>query len=54
MKKILLCVICFFAVSCGRRGTLEPYEKEDVPYPRQYPHSETQELTASEQKTNRT
>ncbi|MDR0581211.1 MAG: hypothetical protein LBG04_03825 [Holosporaceae bacterium] len=53
MKKIfLLCVICSFAISCGRRGALEPYEKEDIPYPRQYPHAEIQEHVAPKQKPN--
>ncbi|MDR0753452.1 MAG: hypothetical protein LBE95_02180 [Holosporaceae bacterium] len=52
MKKIfLLCVFCFLAVSCGKRGTLEPFEKEDIPYPRQYPCPETGEHIAPEQKT---
>ncbi|MDR2068166.1 MAG: lipoprotein [Holosporaceae bacterium] len=41
MKYIpLLLLVCLELASCGRRGPLEPYEKEDVPYPRQYPSPE--------------
>ncbi|MDR1236389.1 MAG: hypothetical protein LBJ96_05270 [Holosporaceae bacterium] len=44
MKKILLyIIICVSFVSCGKRCHLEPYEPEDVRYPRQYPQSHSQE-----------
>ncbi|MDR1375353.1 MAG: hypothetical protein LBJ45_00875 [Holosporaceae bacterium] len=48
MKYIpLLLLTCLAITSCGKRGVLEPYEKEDVPYPRQYPSAEMQSQSAA-------
>jgi predicted small lipoprotein YifL len=32
---ILLIILCFLLVGCGRKGPLEPPQEDD--YPRQYP-----------------
>jgi hypothetical protein len=43
MQRIFLFFIaCLSIISCGKRGALEPYEKENASYPRQYPYSEIQ------------